>query len=171
MIEVMPRLYVGNQIDWETNVKHKGTGNPKPGWSVVQACKEPYHREALGYVCRGAPRDHAEYLWANRDKRLILNMVDVDDPSYIRPEMIDNALDFIQSALVGGCDKVLIHCNQGGSRAPGLALFYMHQREGIYPVGYEPAEHLFRDVYPNFQPAGGIRGYLIAHWDDPPNQV
>jgi hypothetical protein len=55
MIEVMPRLYVGNQIDWETNVKHKGTGNPKPGWSVVQACKEPYHREALGYIGRGAP--------------------------------------------------------------------------------------------------------------------
>lgn len=165
MIEVAPRLYVGNQLDYETKVKGKD------GWRIVQCAKDPYHRQALGYTGRAAPRDHAEYLWANRDNRLILNMVDVEDPAYIRPEMIDNALDFIGHALAQGNVKVLVHCNQGGSRAPGLALLYLRNRAEMYgDMSYEETEEFFRGIYPNYQPAGGIRGYLIAHWDDQPKR-
>ena len=55
MIEIAPNLFVGNQLDYERTAKF---GN----WAIVQACKEPYHRAAVGYNGMGAPRDHAEYL-------------------------------------------------------------------------------------------------------------
>lgn len=161
MIEVAPRLFVGNALDYETRVKKE------KGWHVVQACKEPYHRQALGYTSRGAPRDHEEYLWANRDYRLILNMVDVEDPAFINPEMVNAAFDYIDLVRQNG--PVLVHCNQGGSRAPGLALLYLRQRTEMFEdMSLDTAEEAFRDIYPNYQPAGGIRGYLKAHWDDAP---
>lgn len=161
MIEVAPRLYVGNQIDYEKHVKGK------EGWRVVQCCKEPYHREALGYSGRGADRAHPEYLYAHRDNRIVLNMVDVDDHKYFAPVMIDAALDYIKHAMWSERDKVLVHCNQGGSRGPGIALLYLRKVGGMYGgMSYEEAEEFFRGIYPNYQPAKGIRDYLIAHWDD-----
>ena len=62
MKEVMPGLFVGNALDYDL-VKDD------PDWSVVQCAKEPWHREALGYTGRAAPREHPEYLWARRGNR------------------------------------------------------------------------------------------------------
>jgi hypothetical protein len=56
MIEVYSKLFVGDELDYERKVSHQ------TGWATVHACKEPYHREALGYSSRGAPKDHPEYL-------------------------------------------------------------------------------------------------------------
>ncbi|HDQ00168.1 MAG TPA: hypothetical protein ENN22_13440 [bacterium] len=109
MIEICPNLFVGDQDDYEQNVKYQS------GWRVVHACKEPYHRQLLGYKTRGAPKDHPEYLLVTRGKRLYLNLVDVEDPAYVAKEIMDNALSFIDEALKGG-DKVLVHCIQGESR-------------------------------------------------------
>ncbi len=52
MIEIHPNLYVGHQGDYEYLVQGQD------GWAVVHACKEPYHRNLLGYTTRGAPKDH-----------------------------------------------------------------------------------------------------------------
>jgi hypothetical protein len=49
MIEIHPNLYIGHQGDYEYQVKGQD------GWAVVHACKEPYHRQLLGYTSRGAP--------------------------------------------------------------------------------------------------------------------
>jgi hypothetical protein len=57
------------------------------------------HRQALGYGGRGAPQSHPEYLFARRENRLLLNLVDVADPSFIRRELIDAALSFIHECL------------------------------------------------------------------------
>ena len=83
MIGVFPNLFVGTQQDYELNVKSQ------PGWMVVHACKEPYHRQELGYTSQGAPKNHPEYLIARRGNRLILNLVDAPDPRYIPKEIID----------------------------------------------------------------------------------
>lgn len=48
MIEVHPNLFVGSQDDEAAIRGH-------PSWFVVHACKEPYHRQALGYTSQGAP--------------------------------------------------------------------------------------------------------------------
>lgn len=158
MIEVAPRLFVGNQIDYEKHVKGK------VGWSIVHAAKEPYHRQALGYKGHGCDRNDAEYLYAYRDNRLILNMIDAPKPEFFRDEMIEAALGFIRREL-GGSNNVLVHCNQGGSRAPSLALLYLREADPAYQgLAFEDAEVLFQEAYPSYAPAPGIREYVKQRW-------
>ncbi len=82
MIEVAPRLYVGTDKDFQQLIMPER-------WGVVHACKEPYHRMALGYTKQGAPKDHPEYLYAVRNGHLILNLVDVEDPKYVAKQIIE----------------------------------------------------------------------------------
>ena len=56
MIEITNNLYIGNQNDFEFNVKGKDN------WSVVHAYKEPYHRALLGYSGRSAHKNHPKSL-------------------------------------------------------------------------------------------------------------
>jgi hypothetical protein len=74
--------FVGDQSDFESIMPQLD------GWAVVHPFKEPYHRQALGYTGRAAARNHPEYLVARRGLRLILNMVDVDNPAFFDMGMI-----------------------------------------------------------------------------------
>lgn len=165
MIEVIGRLYVGNQLHYEKQVKGSGD-QPKDGWAVVHACKEPYHREALGYAAHAGPKNHPEYLVARRDRRLCLNMVDAPKPEFFREEMIEPALAFIREHLVMAGRKVLVHCNQGGSRGPSVALLYLKRHTPMFDgMSFEEAEDVFRAAYPSYLPNNqGIRGYAEQHW-------
>lgn len=157
MIEVINNLYVGNQIDYESNVKLQNN------WAVVHACKEPYHRQALGYTGRAASKEHPEYLIAFRGDRLILNLVDVENVDWISAKIIDEAITFIDKKISEG-KKVLIHCNQGTSRSAGIALLYLATR-GIYTEkNFISAEQEFKKVYPPYNPAKGMRDYMIINW-------
>lgn len=49
-MELWPGLHVGNELGYENTVRHQ------TGWIVVHACKEPYHRGALGHCNQGASR-------------------------------------------------------------------------------------------------------------------
>lgn len=157
MIEVHPLLFIGTQED-ERRVR------PQDGWRFVHACKEPYHREVLGYTGRAAPRSHPEYLVARRPNRIVLNLVDVDDPAYVAVEIMDAALEFIGSALRDGC-RTLVHCNQGESRGPSIGLLYLASRTDRLPrESLDAAETAFRDLYPPYNPKMGVRGFLRLHW-------
>ncbi len=159
MIEISPNLFIGNQDDYEMNVSRQS------GWAVVHACKEPYHRNALGYKGRGAPKNHPEYLVAPRGNRLMLNLIDADDPAYIPQEIIDAALVFVHEQLNSG-SKVLVHCNQGGSRSPGIGLLYLVKHTDKLPKdSFANAEQVFREIYPLYNPALGIRGFMQRNWD------
>ena len=152
------RIFVGNQADYENTVAFQ------EGWMILHACKEPYHREALGYKGRAAPRTHPEYLIARRGNRLILNMVDVSNPNYFDKEMIDAGLNFIDEAIQKSM-KILIHCNQGESRAPSIALLYLATRVGSLPIeSLQIAEAEFRKIYPEYDPKPGIYGFLELNW-------
>ncbi|MFP4029619.1 MAG: phosphatase [Candidatus Brocadiia bacterium] len=160
MIEIYPGLYVGNEIDYERTVKGQ------EGWRVVHACKEPYHRQLLGYKGRGAPKDHPEYLVAERGNRLFLNFVDAHDPDYIPKEIVDSALSFAREGLNAGF-QVLVHCNLGQSRSPSLGLLYLAAYTDAIPsCSLEAAEEAFREVYPAYCPKNGIRGFLDEHWEE-----
>jgi hypothetical protein len=169
MKEIAPRLYVGDQNDALREcleLAHpSGQYNVIDGWSVVSACKEPFHRDALGYTGRGAPRDHPEYLMARRcdDRWLILNMVDTPDPAYVPEAIVEAAVLFIELARERG-DKVLVHCNQGRSRSPSLAMAYLKRHAGFHQHSFEEAEAAMRELYPAYEPAAGIRGYLQERW-------
>jgi len=162
VIEVAQRLYVGNEEDF---IKLDGLVTSTEGedspWSVVHACKEPYHRQALGYSGRGAPRDSPEYLVARRGMRLCLNLIDAEDPAMIPSQIIDIAVNFIDGELKRG-HHVLVHCNEGYSRGPGIALAYLAATKS-WPC-YDIADAEFRLLYPHFAPRGGMKGYLKAHW-------
>jgi hypothetical protein len=158
MIEVHPKIFVGNQGDYDWNVARL------PDWAVVHACKEPYHRQALGYTSRGAPKNHLEYLVARRGTRLILNMVDTDNPFFFDIGMINHALDFIAEMESAG-RSVLIHCNQGESRGPSIALLYLAARARVLPTGsHAEAEQAFQPIYPAYAPNYGIREHLRINW-------
>ncbi len=157
MIEITDNLFIGSQEDYEFNVKDR------EGWSVVHACKEPYHRKTLGYKGRGAPKDHPEYLFAVRGDRLILNLVDANDPDYVPGRIIDEALAFIDRGL-DSRKKVLVHCNQGQSRSAAIGFLYMAVHRLIPSQTFEDAEKAFISIYPGYLPGHGIRGFLKNNW-------
>ena len=157
MIEVYPHLFVGNQEDYENNFQFQQS------WLIVQACKEPYHRLALGYKGLAASKDHPEYLIAKRDNRLILNLVDVADVAYISKNIIYTALDFIQESLETG-NKLLIHCNQGYSRAPSIAFLYFAKIGEYKSLSAEEAELEFKNKYPEYMPAKGMQDFIKINW-------
>ena len=156
MLEVHPGLFVGDEAD-ERRV------HGEPGWFFVHACKEPYHRQALGYTGRAASKDHPEYLIARRDGRLILNLVDVADANYVAAEIVDAALATIHAQLDN--TKVLLHCNQGQSRSPSIALLYLSRYTDRFSgMGVDDAVAAFLKLYPPYAPARGMADYVRLNW-------
>lgn len=156
MIEVHPNLFVGDEKDALAAIG--------PDWFVIHACKEPYHRAALGYTGRAAPPEHPEYLFAYRPDCLILNLVDAPDLAMIRAEVISEAIDAIGHYLLRR-KKVLVHCNRGESRAPTIALLYLALcTETFDDCDFDQAVERFSGVYPTFAPAAGMAGYARQLW-------
>jgi len=158
MIKIIENLYIGNANDYEQFVKNK------ENWSVVHACKEPYHRRALGYSGRSVSSSHPEYLIAVRDNRLILNLIDPPSPKYIPKEIIDKALRFIEENLKKN-RKVLVGCNQGESRSPSIGLLYLAIKNKISNSTLEDAEKDFNKIYYFYNPSTGMRGFIKNNWD------
>jgi hypothetical protein len=95
---------------------------------------------------------------------LILNLLDAEDPAHIPREVMDAALDFIEESLGKG-RRVLVHCNQGNSRAPAIGLLYLAARTDTFAgLDYRSAHDRFRDLYTAYGLAAGVRGFLSAHW-------
>ena len=159
MREVYTNLYCGSEKD-----VYESIALFRPDVAVLHACKEPYHREFVGYTGRGAPKDHPEYLWAERGNRLALNIVDAPDPKYFAKEMIDKGLDFIGQKLNEGY-KVLVHCNEGMSRSPSICLLYLIKHGIIKGETLEDCEAEFMKVYPEYNPGAGMRGFVKQHWE------
>jgi hypothetical protein len=158
MVEIHTGLFVGTQDDYERDIRWRD------GWRFVQACREPYHRRALGYSGPGAPKDHPEYLIARREGRLILNLLDHESPAYIHKEIIDEALAFIRQSLELNL-RVLVHCNQGNSRGPSIGLLYLASYTDLFTgQSFPQAEDQFRELYPAYAPRAGVRGFLSTHW-------
>ncbi len=157
MVEIMKNLYIGSESDYEMHVKQQD------GWAIVHACKEPYHRLAVGYTGRACPKEHPEYLLARRGNRLMLNLVDVENPDWIHPTIVDTAIQFVDENLAHG-KKVLIHCNQGLSRSAGLGMLYLAHVGIFAEVDFAGAEEQYRRIYPAYAPAGGMRGYVFCNW-------
>lgn len=158
MIEIYNNLYVGNQTDYESNVKYKDN------WLVVHACKEPYHRQTVGYSGKACPKEHPEYLLARRQNKLILNLVDVDNPDWVSPIIVDETIKFIDDGL-NNAYNVLIHCNQGMSRSAGLGLLYLAHIGRFQGMDFLTAEEEYKKIYHPYNPADGIRKYCIINWD------
>jgi hypothetical protein len=128
--------------------------------AVVHACKEPCHKQMLGGgVALSAT--HPEYLAATRGLHLYLNMIDPPVPLF-KHEMFAAFFAFVDQHI--STRTVLIHCNQGLSRAPSLALLVMAKRLELLPnVSYEAARAEFSRQF-TYQPGAGVATFLTQHW-------
>lgn len=157
MKEIYPNLHIGSQDDYENIVKHQ------EGWFVIHACKEPYHRQALGYTGRSVPKEHPEYLIAYRGNHLILNLIDAPNPAYIPKEIIDEAIKAIDNYIESL--KVFVHCNQGQSRSAVIGLLYLHHIK-ILSENFIDAEKEYLELYPWYNAANGMRMFAMQNWNN-----
>ncbi|SFN99512.1 dual specificity protein phosphatase family protein [Salegentibacter flavus] len=155
MIEINKNVFVGNSNDYEWN-------KFESDFYFLQACKEPYHRQALGYKGRSISDTHPEYLFAYRGNRLILNIVDTDSDKYFSNILFEKSLDFIEYSQKKG-NKILIHCNQGLSRSPSIGLLYLAVNNKISNHSFLDAEKDFVELYPDYAPKG-IKSFLANNW-------
>jgi hypothetical protein len=160
MKEVYERLYVGSDND---------CFHEREGWAVVHACKHRCHQYAVGYSGNLSPH-HPSYLVHEEENNLYLNMVDVNKPGYLKSRymipIIEATSAFVAAHLQEGMN-VLIHCNQGVSRAPTLAMLFLARRIGwIDSTDFENARADFLHQYPDYSPGIGLTTFLIDHWDE-----
>jgi len=153
MIEVHERVFVGNVQCCTPAVGGK---------AYVHACKNPCHADAVGYTGNLDPR-HANYLVLRRGEHLYLNMIDPPVPLF-KPESFQAFRDFAAERWNAGRGLV-IHCNQGESRAPSLALLFLAKDLGILPDdSFEAARNAFTPLYPRYNPGRGIVTFLTSSW-------
>ena len=129
--------------------------------AVVHACKEPCHRRAVGYKTRTIPNTHPHYLVYERGHHLFLNLIDPPQPLFMMPSF-EAFLRFVEREIEA--HDVLIHCNQGESRAPSLALLYMAKGLKLLPnESYALAAEAFLEHF-RYSPGEGIRTWLTTNW-------
>ena len=157
MIELTPNLAFGP----ERICTHDSSG----AVAVVHACKEPCHRHAVGYRTRTIPSNHPNYLVKQTDCHLYLNLIDPPQPLFMMPSFAA-FMTFVEHHIADR--RVLIHCNQGESRAPSLALLYLAKRTDLLPGGsYAEAAETFRaSMFPGYRPGRGIQAWLTRHWTE-----
>jgi len=156
MTEVFENLFVGNDLDCKSS--------KDDSWAVIHACKIHCHKKAVGYKGNLKPT-HPYYLIFEKDNHLFLNMVDMEQallPVYTDPIM-KAAMSFIDKHISE--KKVLVHCNQGGSRAPSIALLYLARIGQIANDNYNNAAIDFKTIYPLYNPGHGISIYMNKHWN------
>jgi hypothetical protein len=155
MIEVHDRLFVGTERD----CFHK-----RDGWAVVHACRHPCHVNAVGY-CGSLSNTHPNYLSMERGPNLYLNIVDPPKPLFFPKTFVD-FMSFARKHYSEG-KNLLIHCNQGESRAPSLALLFMSKELRVISYkSYKEARKEFVEKYQGYRPGMGISRYFTEHWDE-----
>ena len=155
MIKVHNGLYVGKEADCRVG-DHE--------WAVVHACKSPCHQRAVGYR-RNLSQNHPNYLALERGTDLYLNLIDPPKPLFMAPSF-NSFLAFSRVQLEEG-RKILIHCNQGESRAPSLALLLLAKLVSqISNESYEAARAEFEALFNGYNPGRGIQKYLADNWSE-----
>lgn len=159
MEQIIKNLWLGGDTDV---VKAE-----ERGYARLSCCKEGFdsHRSMLGYTTPGAPKGK-DYLHARRGNWMALNLIDVDNPEMIPDEVIDAGLRFIKEQLDAG-RKILVHCNAGMSRGPTVTMMFL-RAVGELPQGFVRARHIFRTLYPQFDPGVGMESHARVRWNSLP---
>lgn len=130
--------------------------------AVVHACKSPCHQRAVGYTGK-LPSSHPNYLVLERGSDLYLNIIDPPVPLFM-PALFSSFLNFAQKHWDAG-KRLIIHCNQGESRAPSLALLFLARGLSVIEdSSYVAARSEFQKLYPRYQPGKGIQTYFTQNW-------
>lgn len=154
MVEIHERVFVANDLACS-----KGNS----GLAVVHACKSPCHQRVIGYS-GNLQKTHPNYLVLEQDYDLFLNIIDPPVPLFM-PQLFTSFLSFATKHWGEG-KRLLIHCNQGESRAPSLALLFLSKSLSVInKTSYQSARKDFEIIYPQYKPGQGIEIYFIKNWD------
>ena len=89
--------------------------------------------------------------------------MDAENVAYIPAEIVDAALLAVHQNI--NSSKVLVHCNQGFSRSPTIALLYLAKFTDLFrSMDHSAAVQEFRRIYPAYAPAGGMADYARLNW-------
>ncbi len=136
------------------------------GWAVVHATQS-VHYPLMGWDRRvnKPPKNHPNYIIWEEGNRLSLNWVDGEAFLYnwSKPETFIRVLDFINKYYPD--HQIMIHCDQGQSRSPTLAMLYMAKRLNAIPDDFNGARNAFTQLYPGYAPSG-IADYVASHWSE-----
>lgn len=155
MVSIHNRLFIGAVDDCRTGTEQL---------AVIHACKSPCHQQAVGY--RGSlAASHPNYLVLQREHDIYLNIIDPPVPLF-KAETFERFLAFSRSKYDSGA-SLLIHCNQGESRAPSLAMLFLAKHTGALPrSSYADARQEFERLFPAYQPGNGIQQFLARNWNE-----
>lgn len=127
-------------------------------WAIVHACKTS-HQERLGY---DRPiKESPYYIEFRENNHLYLNWVDEPTGRFFQIKTFEDAFDFMDEFINNR--KIFIHCDQGQSRSPTLAMSYLAKRTDYLPDDFNSAVEKFRAEYPNFYPNGIIK-FVQLNW-------
>jgi hypothetical protein len=135
-------------------------------WAVIHATQS-IHYSIFGWnrTSNKPDKNHPNYIFYEKENRLSLNWVDGPANLYdwSGVETFIKVLNFVDKWIL---DKnVLIHCDQGQSRAPTLALLYLAKRiKTISNDSFQKAKNDFIQIYPYYVP-GGIGEYIQNNWN------
>jgi hypothetical protein len=93
--------------------------------------RRPAIKQAVGYRV-ALPHDSRYYLALEMPYDLYLNLIDPPTPLF-RVESFRHFREFAACQYVVGGHALLIHCNQGQSRAPMLALLFLAKDLHVLP--------------------------------------
>ena len=153
MVKIDDRIFIGALDDCRAGSEQL---------AMVHACKSPCHQQAVGY--RGSlAASHPNYLVLQHEHDLYLNIIDPPAPLF-RAETFERFLAFARQKYDSGA-SLLIHCNQGESRAPSLALLFLAKHIGTLPnTSYVDAQKAFGRLFPMYSPGAGIQRFLADNW-------
>ncbi len=134
-------------------------------WAFVHATQTIHYRILRWNRTTNKPdKDHPHYIIYEKDNLLSLNWVDGAAHLYNWSGVgtFNKVLDFIERWSQK--KNVLIHCDQGQSRAPTIGLLFLAKRfKNIPGDSYESAKGAFIKIYPPYLP-GGIGDYVRQNW-------
>lgn len=154
----MTKIFITERLSIGDLTSCRSPSSPS-GTAIVHACKEPCHRRAIGYTAKSLSKEHPAYLAHATADQLYLNLIDPPVPLFQLPSF-QIFLEFVDQ--LAPSQQIHIHCNQGQSRAPSLALLLMAKRWGLLPKeSFAAARAAFPIPY---APSQGIARFLQDNW-------
>ena len=161
MIEVAPNISIGTSDEARRIYR-------KEEWRLVNVAKT-IHLELHGWL--RADKYSPYYVLHEEAQWISVNWVDADRPNFFNYQnngvsVVKQVLVFIEKGLREN-KKILISCDQGQSRSPSVALLYLAKVLHTIPdKSFAEAAQEFVKIYPRYQPASGISGFLAEHWTE-----
>lgn len=161
MIEIFQNVFIGSERDYFI-IQHQ------LNWAILHCCKNPFHCEFVGYKGSLSP-SHPDYALKRRENEMALNLVDMDrfstDYLPFNKKMFTTAFAFLDEYRTQGY-KLLIHCNQGESRAPTLGMLYAARLGAFDYADFDTSVQRLHSLYPQYSPKKNIYMTVRSLWCD-----